>query len=223
MRDERLLRPGHRKDMKKKPEALIFDFDGVLADTEPLYWRAWAALLARHNVAFSWEEYCRVGRGIPDELMLQCIPQLAASPSLLAKVQLEMPARREMVERFSREESPIGAATIQLLHELREFRLGLVTSSSRADVEPLLKSARIADCFSATVFAEDSVHHKPHPAPYLLMRERLGLRSGVVFEDSDAGMRSATEAGFEALRVPVPQSLPEIVRKRLGCDDGVSA
>jgi HAD superfamily hydrolase (TIGR01509 family) len=201
--------------MKKKPEALIFDFDGVLADTEPLYWKAWATLLALHGIEFTWEDYCRVGRGVQDESMLQAIPQLAANPPLLGKVRLQRLARRAMVERSWREKLPIGASTIVLLHELRGYRLGLVTSSRRAAVEPMLASARIADCFAAAVFGEDTIPRKPHPAPYHLIQERLAIRSGVVFEDSDAGFESATQAGFEVLRVPVPQALPEIVRRRL--------
>ena len=201
--------------MNKKPEALIFDFDGVLADTEPFYWKAWATLLALHGVEFSWEDYCQIGRGVQDECMLQGIPQLAANPLLLSKVRLEMPARREIVERFSREKLPIGESTIQLLRELRGYRLGLVTSSNRADVVPMLELAQIADCFSAAVFGEDTIHSKPHPAPYLLIQEMLAIRSGVVFEDSDAGLQSATEAGFEALRVHAPQALPEIVLRYL--------
>jgi len=202
--------------MNRKPEALIFDFDGVVADTEPLYWKAWATILAMHGIEFSWEEYCLVGRGMQDESMLQAIPQLAANPALLEKLRQERPARKAMVEGFWREKLPIGEATIELLHSLRGYPLGLVTSSRRTAVVPMLEAARIADCFRAAVFGEDTILRKPNPAPYLLIQERLAVFSGVVFEDSDAGLESATQAGFEVLRVPAPQALPEIVRRRLG-------
>jgi HAD superfamily hydrolase (TIGR01509 family) len=201
--------------MNQKPEALIFDFDGVLADTERLYWRAWASLFASHNIQFSWEDYCKVGRGVQDEAMLDSMAQLTADPLLLAKIRMELPARRSTAERLWREKLPISEATIQLLHGLAGYRLGLVTTSKRADVEPMLESAQIADCFSATVFGEDTIHHKPHPAPYNLIRERLGIRGGVVFEDSEPGLQSATRAGFEALRIPDPEDLPGIVRSYL--------
>jgi beta-phosphoglucomutase len=201
--------------MNRKPEALIFDFDGVLADTEPLYWKAWATLLPVHGIEFSWKDYCRVGRGVEDEPMLQAIPQLAANPALLEKLHQERPARKAMVEGFWREKLPIGEATIELLHSLRGYPLGLVTSSRRSAVVPMLEAARIADCFRAAVFGEDTMLRKPNPAPYLLIQERLAVLSGVVFEDSDAGVESATLAGFEVLRVPAPQALPEIVCRRL--------
>ena len=105
--------------MKRKPEARIFDFDGVVADTEPHYWKAWATILGMHGIEFSWEEYCLVGRGVQDESMLQAIPQLAANPALLENLRLERSARRAMVEGFWREKLPIGEATIELLHSLR--------------------------------------------------------------------------------------------------------
>jgi beta-phosphoglucomutase-like phosphatase (HAD superfamily) len=59
--------------------ALIFDFDGVLADTEPLIWKAWALLLASHRVDLSWDEYCRFGRGVTDQQMLSRLPQLRSN------------------------------------------------------------------------------------------------------------------------------------------------
>jgi beta-phosphoglucomutase len=202
--------------MNKKPEALIFDFDGVLADTERLYWKTWAASFASHGIEFTWEEYCRVGRGVKDEVMLKSIPRLASNPSLLAKIQQDVSGQREMLQRSCRDNLPISEATIQLLHGLKEHRLGLVTTSRRADVVPLLESAGIAECFSAAVFGEDTVRHKPHPEPYILIQHRLGIGGGAVFEDSDAGLQSAQEAGFETFRVHAPEDLPEIVCRCLG-------
>jgi beta-phosphoglucomutase len=202
--------------MKNKPEALIFDFDGVLADTERLYWKTWATSFASHGIEFTWEDYCRVGRGVKDEAMLKSIAHLVSDPSLLTKIQLDVRSQREMVQRNCRDNLPIGKATIQLLHALKGHRLGLVTSSSSADVVPLLESAGIAECFSAAVFGEDTVQHKPHPEPYILIQHRLGIGGGVVFEDSDAGLQSAQEAGFETFRVHAPEDLPGIVCSYLG-------
>ncbi len=69
--------------MRLFPKALVFNFDGVLADTGPLYWKAWATLLAPHNICLSWEDYCRFGRGVTDEQMLEKLPQLSANPPVL--------------------------------------------------------------------------------------------------------------------------------------------
>jgi sugar-phosphatase len=63
--------------------------------------------------------------------------------------------------------------------------------------------------------ADDCTHHKPHPEPYLLVRDRLGVDRGIVFEDSDAGLAGAAAAGFAAVRVDDPHRLPDIVAASL--------
>lgn len=205
-----------RLNMPLQPEALVFDFDGVLADTEPLYWRAWASVLAPFDVPLSWDDYCRIGRGIKDEHMLASLPQLAADPCLLAIVRERMEGRKELVRKCCAEQSPILASTVTMLRSLQGIRIGLVTSSARCEVEPLLRTAGIDSCFQSIVFAEDTQNHKPHPEPYLMIRARLQVATGMAFEDSDAGFQSATSAGFTAIRVPDPAALPGIVKRTLG-------
>lgn len=198
-----------------QPEALIFDFDGVLADTEPLYWKAWTELLARHGIAFTWEEYCRYGRGVKDEEMLKALPQLASRPEILPALQRQLPTRKQMVRAWSYEQCPIHDSIVHSLLSLHPFRLGLVTSSDRSEVEPLLRLAGIDQCFEALVFREDVHRHKPDPAPYLEIRSRLGVETGIAFEDSEAGIRSATAAGFTAVRVAQPADLPALIRANI--------
>jgi beta-phosphoglucomutase len=194
-----------------QPEALIFDFDGVLADTEPLYWKAWTELLAPHGVEFTWEEYCRYGRGVKDEEMLKALPQLASQPEILRVLQQQLPARQQMVRAWSHQHCPIHDSIIRTLLSLHQFKLGLVTSSARSEVEPLLCRAGINHCFEALVFREDVHRHKPDPAPYLKIRSRLRVETGIAFEDSEAGIQSASAAGFTAIRVAHPIDLPALV------------
>lgn len=194
-----------------QPEALIFDFDGVLADTEPLYWKAWVELLAPHGIAFTWDEYCRYGRGVKDEEMLRALPQLASRSATVAALQKQLPARKQMVRAWSQQHCPIHDSIIRSLLSLHQFRLGLVTSSNRSEVEPLLRRAGIDHCFEAFVFREDVHLHKPDPAPYLEIRSRLQVETGIAFEDSEAGVRSATAAGFAVVRVVSPADLPALI------------
>ncbi len=196
-------------------EALVFDFDGVIADTEPLYWRAWCELLKPHDVVFTWEDYCRVGRGIRDEKMLESMVELIRDPEVMEKIRQRLPERREMVRRWKLDRPPIAEGTIQLLRALEGRTLGLVTSSDGADIEPLLRAVGIADCFDACVFGEEIMRHKPDPAPYLLIREKLGIIGGIAFEDSEAGLLSAAGAGFRTIRVASPDELPALVRSVL--------
>ncbi|UWZ85830.1 HAD family hydrolase [Occallatibacter riparius] len=202
------------------PQALIFDFDGVLADTEPLYWRAWCELLKPCNIDFTWADYCRIGRGIRDENMLSSLAELISDPDAMHRLKERLPERKEIVRRWKLAQPPIAEATIALLHSVARRSLGLVTSSDRSDIEPLLHRAGIAECFTACVFGDEITAHKPDPAPYLLMREKLQVSGGIVFEDSDAGLKSAADAGFDVVRVESPDQLPALVHKLLNRDSG---
>jgi beta-phosphoglucomutase len=197
--------------MNSLPEALVFDFDGVIADTEPLYWRAWCELLKPYGVAFEWAEYCRIGRGIRDERMLESLAELISNPNVVARIKTMLPERKELVRRWKLDQLPIAYATVRLLSLLKGQTLGLVTSSDREEVELLLQRAGIDGCFNACVFGDEITAHKPDPAPYLLIKEKLGISGGVVFEDSEAGLLSAAGAGFKAVRVASPEELPKLV------------
>jgi HAD superfamily hydrolase (TIGR01509 family) len=201
--------------MRLNRPALVFDFDGVLADTEPLIWKAWAQLLALHHIGLTWEEYCRHGRGATDEEMLVSLLHPAPDPSLLPFLTSQIPLREQLVRQRCSEHSPIPAGTISMLRSLGNHRIGLVTSSHRSEVEPLLHQAGILSCFHGLVFSEDCTRHKPDPEPYLLIRKLLAVESGLAFEDSDAGLASAEAAGFTVVPVDEPSRLASIVAASL--------
>ena len=138
--------------MDSNPEALVFDFDGVIADTEPLYWRAWCELLKPYAVAFGWDDYCRIGRGIRDEKMLPSLAEIVANPEAMEQIRRRLPERKALVRKWKLSEPPITQATLKLLGSLKDWRVGLVTSSDHADIEALLQHAGIADCFDACAF-----------------------------------------------------------------------
>lgn len=199
--------------MIRTGEALIFDFDGVLADTEPLHWKSWVEVLSRHAISLSWADYCRSGRGYRDADMLDNLG--LSDPSLRAVLDLSSKERRETMRRWCAQQSPISTARVDALRAVRGYPLGLVTSSERAEVEPLLRSAGLHGLFAACVYGDEITHPKPHPQPYRLIGERLGITSGVAFEDSDAGMASAAAAGLRAVRVNSPENLPSLLQATL--------
>lgn len=196
------------------PEALVFDYDGVIADTEPLHWKSWKALLSRHGISLGWEEYCRIGQGVSDALMIEYF-RARMPKSELTNLSFQNHERKEMVRAWSLAASPIPSETVTLLKALSGYRVGLVTSSDRTEVEPVLRAAQVCDCFDATVFGEEPDAPKPSPAPYLLIAERLGVNTGIAFEDSEPGLASARAAGFTAVKIARPGDLPQIVAASL--------
>lgn len=195
--------------------ALVFDFDGVLADTEPLIWSAWTHLLAPHHIELTWEEYGRIGRGATDEQMLRRLLGNSPDPSVLSELLDQIPARQDLVRQGCADHSPIHPSTVDMLRNLNHRPIGLVTSSHRSEVEPVLHNAGVLPCFQALVFAEDCARHKPDPEPCLLIRKWLAIEDGLAFEDSAAGVASAEAAGFTAIRIDDPSRLASIVSETL--------
>lgn len=196
-------------------EALVFDYDGVIADTEPLHWKSWAALLAQYSIQLEWDDYCRMGQGVSDAKLFQHFgSQMPAAEA--HKFSQRNDERKQLVREWSLKQSPIPRETVKLLRTLGDFRLGLVTSSDREDVEPVLRAAQICDVFDGMVFGGQPAQPKPSPAPYLLIAERLGINTGIAFEDSEPGLASARAAGFKAVKIEQPRDLKEIVARTLG-------
>ena len=99
------------------PDALLLDYDGALADTEPLHWRSWAALLSRYDIPFTWEEYCRVWRGVGDTQMLEAFRERVPL-SDGADFLLQNNEGKRLVRQWSLAEIPVPQATIELLSTL---------------------------------------------------------------------------------------------------------
>ena len=196
--------------MDERIEALVFDYDGVLADTEPLHWKSWAALLSQYGIEYGWDEYCLTGRGVHDSRIREAF---AARIPGFADFKLAdwNRDRKQMVREWSLARSPIPPETIEMLATLGAFRVGLVTSSDAGDVEPILKAAGIHERFDAMVFGGDVSRLKPAPDPYLLIAQKLGVKTGIAFEDSAPGLESARAAGFKVIAIEQPGELARIV------------
>lgn len=192
-------------------DALIFDYDGVIADTEPLHWRSWAELLADFGFSLGWDEYLELGRGVNDVRFLQALSKKVKSNEFPLGILKENERRRKRVLELSLAVSPIPKETVSMLRSLAPRWLGLVSSSNRREVEPVLRANGIDKCFRACVFGDDVHRHKPDPEPYLLAAKLLGTSVGFVFEDSRAGIESAKSAGFQTIEVSHPISLPALV------------
>ncbi len=199
-----------RNEMAELSEALVFDYDGVIADTEPLHWKSWAVLLSRYGIQLGWEEYCRIGQGVSDARIFEHFGA-QMRPADADEFSHQNRERKQMVREWSLIESPIPQQSVALLRTLGGYRVGLVTSSEQDEVEPILRAADIYDKFDGMVFGGEPVAPKPSPAPYLLIAERLGVKTGTAFEDSEPGLASARAAGFRAVKIVQPGDLAKIV------------
>ncbi len=201
-------------------QAVLFDFDGVLADTENVHVAAWE----RTFDAMGWDltaEECARAAEIDDRVFLAEVfskantmgdvlgwanRKQAITRALLADVPPLQPGVRDLIERLK------GRA-----------RLAVVSGTWRENVETVLRSAGLRDAFELIVAKEDTQAPKPHPEAYRLALKKLGLPAweARAIEDSHAGWASARAAGLVCLVVgsrdfptepgrEVPDRLPDL-------------
>lgn len=183
--------------------ALIFDFDGLIIDTESTELDAWREVFAAHGQALTLDVWSdSIGR--PPGSFDPCV-HLAA----LCGARLDGDAIRVVVRERARaraSELPLLPGVAAWLDDALRLgiRVGLASSSSHRWVEGHLDRLGLLDRFHAIVCREDTEEHKPHPAPYARAVDRLGFppREQLGIEDSPHGLASAKAAGVRCIAVP---------------------
>ena len=200
--------------------AVIFDFDGVIVDTEPLHYKAFQEILAPLGLAYSWDEYLSRYIGFDDRDAFREVFRLAgrqlADEELLGLIHRKAHAFQAIAAGV--EPYP---GVVELVREIaRELPLALCSGALPSDIAPIIHQLGIADCFALVVTAADVKASKPDPESYALTLRRLaalfpdhGITPGtcLAIEDTPAGIASAVGAGLKVLAVT--NSYPA---KRLG-------
>lgn len=197
-------------------DSILFDFDGVLADTEPIHFACWREVLIPFGIELSWAYYVRECIGVSDRAMLERLGAARRPPIQADEIWPSYAMKRKRFQAWIAAEPPFLETTLDLIQELKEsYMLAVVSSSHRSEVEPPLERAGIRPCFQAIVCGMEVANLKPAPDPYLRAAELLGARSPLVVEDSDAGVDSAIAAGFKVLRLAHPDALSPELRRAL--------
>lgn len=202
--------------------AVLFDFDGVIVDSERLHWRAFVAVLTPEGLAPSWEDYHREHIGYDDRDAFRLIFESAGRPLTAEELPRWVALKgAAFLEEVRAAPPPPYPGVLDLFDQLRSrVRLGLCTGALPGDITPILERLGLSDLFSTIVTAADVPASKPDPACYRLARERLALAAGrrpeqmrgVAVEDTPAGIRSARGAGLSTLAVATTHP-PETLRE----------
>jgi beta-phosphoglucomutase len=193
-------------------EAVLFDFDGVVVDSEPVHYDCWQEILTPFGIDLDWETYSEHCIGITDRAMLAFLCSRSSRPLDVEVLAAEYPRKKDMFrERMGR--IGISPEIRELAQELRRsYKLGVVTSSNIREVGGLLESAGLMPYLDTVVHGGEVKHHKPAPDPYLLALERLNVKTAVAVEDSRAGIASARAAGLDVVAIANVAEVPALVR-----------
>ncbi len=195
--------------------AILFDFDGVLADTEPLHWRCWNEVLAPIGLSVSWDDYRRHCVGISDRDFLARLGALGAPPRTADELWPFYPLKKNIFSQRATSGGLIADEMKSLLARFDPRRLAVVTSSTRVEIEAILKAEGVLERFGAAVYGDEVSRLKPDPEPYRTAMQRLGVDHAIALEDSGPGLESARRAGCEVIAVHHPREVPRLLRERL--------
>jgi HAD superfamily hydrolase (TIGR01509 family) len=197
-------------------DAILFDFDGVLIDSEPLHFQCWAETLKPLGVTLEWDFYRDHCIGIDDREMLRMMAMQSDPPRDWRELWAHYPEKKELFRERTLSAPPFDPALDGFLAALHgRYKMAVVTSSARAEIEPLLQAGGLRGYFEAMVCDREAGALKPAPEPYLMASRLLGASNPLVVEDSPAGIASGRAAGFEVLAVRSPADVPKLVRQRL--------
>ena len=202
-----------------RPEALLFDLDGVIADESESYRRGVVDTAAAYGIAVTLDEVSAAKAAGNANNDWQLTHRLLADRGVDAELD-------EVTERF--EELYQGTPSApglhrhetllvepDLIHRLaRRLPLAVVTGRPRRDAERFLADHRIADCFTVVVTMDDAPL-KPDPAPVRLALERLDVRRAWMVGDTPDDVRAARAASVLPLAVIAPEDEPRRARAAL--------
>lgn len=200
--------------MTDRYDAILFDFDGVLVDSEPVHFACWREVLLPFGVELSWDLYAESCIGIADREMIH---RFATNLGVdFDRLWAQYPRKKELFQARNEAEVKFLPETLEVLHEVAgAYTLAVVSSSARVEIEPVLTHAGVRPLFEALVCGSEAPRLKPAPDPYLRAAELLGAGRPLVVEDSDAGETSGRAAGFDVLRLNADSALASQLRARL--------
>jgi beta-phosphoglucomutase len=178
--------------------AVIFDLDGVIADTHPYHTRAWRQLLSENGKRASDEELQIIREGRKRNEILQSFFK-----DLPAEDAARLSARKEQLFQESCDEIKSCSGLAEFLDQLEEARVpkSVATSASKLRALDLLSRLNLTRRFIAVVTADDVSRGKPDPSIFLLAAKYLCVPPSeiLVIEDSTAGVRGAKSAGMKCV------------------------
>lgn len=177
-------------------QAVIFDNDGVLVDSEPLHHRAEAATLRHFGVELE-EDFFKAYVGVSMRQMLaDCIGKFRITAPIDAMIQFH---EKNLLKIFQAEVTPTPHVLplLDYLHA-KNYRLAVASSSNRVLVEVGLRKLGILERFESILCGNEITHLKPNPEIYLTTAARIQVAPAdcLVIEDSSVGVKAAKAAGM---------------------------
>ncbi len=181
------------------PHAIVFDFDGVLADSEPLHLRAYQEVLAPLGITLTREEYYARLLGYDDVGVFRSVGEAAGLTLDAGRMAALIEEKSRVFDSLIADTDVLYPGAGECVARLSEaYPLGIASGALRQEIVAVLRHAGLERRFRFIVSAEDTARSKPAPDPYVRAAALHGLPPAccLAIEDSRWGIESAAAAGL---------------------------
>jgi beta-phosphoglucomutase len=191
-------------------QAIVFDFDGVIANSEPLHLKAFQQALAQEGIELDPAEYYARYLGYDDVVMFEALAKDRRISMSGEHVTALVARKGERMQDMLRSGTVLFPGATEFIREAAAaVPIAIASGAMRHEIEEVIDAAGVSDLFATIVAAGDTPQSKPSPAPYRLALERLretsrrdiDPRRAVAIEDSKWGLESAQGAGLRLVGV----------------------
>ena len=213
--------------MSRPLQAIVFDFDGVIANSEPLHLLAFQQALADDGVDLTATDYYSRYLGYDDVGMFEALGRDRGLSMEGGRV-AELVARKgDRMQDLLRSGSVVFPGALEFIREAASVvPIAIASGALRHEIDEIIDAAGVANLFATIVAAGDTPESKPSPAPYRLAFEQLQEKTGrmldprrsVAIEDSRWGLESARGAGLRLVGVTSSYSAGELSSAELVVD-----
>ena len=175
----------------------IFDLDGTLFDTSDVNYMAYRAACNEHGAELDRDFFVKECNG---RHYREFIPRITGDPSLLEPIH---EAKKRLYNTFL-DHARMNTVLFDIIESIAgTYRIALVTTASRRNVEDILEHFRVKESFELIITQEDIKKPKPDPEGFLMAMEHFGVlpENTVIFEDSDVGIEAARRSGATVFAV----------------------
>lgn len=200
-------------------QAIVFDFDGVIADSEPLHLRAFQQTLAAEGIELSAADYYSRYLGYDDVGLMEVLAADRGIAMNYRDIRSLVARKGARLQEMRRDGHVLFPGAVEFIRSAAaEVPIAIASGAMKHEIVEIIGTAGVGGLFMAIVAAGDTPQSKPSPAPYLLAFERLREGSGrdldprrcVAIEDSRWGLESAHGAGLRCVGVTSSYSAAEL-------------
>ena len=191
-------------------QAIVFDFDGVIANSEPLHLRAFQQILAEERIELSAADYYSKYLGYDDVGLFQALA-VDRAVTMTDRQVTELVARKGVrLQQMLHDDHVLFPGAVEFIRRAAaEVPIAIASGALKPEILSIIEAAGIDELFTTIVAAGDTPQSKPSPAPYRLAFDQLRAKSGrdldprrcVAIEDSRWGLESAQGAGLRCVGV----------------------